>query len=202
MKYTVTSPVSVGKTVDKKAGEQELVTRELKPGDTIDLTPEEAWGISHALAEAPETPPGMDEDEAAALNSIRMRPDNPASGVMLHWQADGVARAAAEGKVSSVATKEVGHGFERANAGSLVSPLAGPGLAGHFARPSSNMTEMEKKDAPVIAKAEKELNDRAAKRAGRETASAEGKPASAVPTGEPARPPVTRPAPPPSGGSR
>ena len=49
------------------------------PGQTIELTDEQAQKLTHALADGPKpaVDPNVDGDLEAALDSIRRRPDNP-----------------------------------------------------------------------------------------------------------------------------
>lgn len=100
-KYVVTSRVSHGVTRMNKDGEVQYDprtgfavtdTKVYEPGDTIELTEEEATKIGHALEDAPveeaDTP-----ELAAALDSIRRRPDHPNSGVTATWKVDAVTAA-------------------------------------------------------------------------------------------------------------
>ncbi len=57
-----------------------------KPGDSIELSPEEAWDVRHALENPPDQAPGDSEVPAEVLESVRNNPENPNSGVELYWK--------------------------------------------------------------------------------------------------------------------
>jgi len=145
-KYKVKSPITFGAPGDED-GAVEYV--QYAPGQSIDLTEKQAWEARHALENPPKSAPlaegeeEIDEDTEEALESIRRRPDNADSGVMLHWKTDPLARHVAESRIAAqTKTKEVGHGFERANEGFTAPMLADPMPP----RPQANKTEMEKED--------------------------------------------------------
>ena len=151
--YVVRSAITYGTAKDDGAVE----TKEYLPGDKISLTEDEARSIRHALEEPPpiskkRRQTAMSGDVDAALDSIRKRPDNPDSGVMLHWQTDVVAQS---GQARVTETEEVGHGFERANAGTGTSPFTG--VSGPFVRPEANKTEMELEDEESVKAFEDKL---------------------------------------------
>lgn len=150
------------------------------PGDTVELDEHEAYSIRHALEDPPKRPsrepevvmrararrsdsgddlenlPGAEppsQEEEDALESIRKRPDNPDSGVLIHWQTNAeTANRPLRTAAAADKTLSVGHGFERAHAEpeqqanvSMGQPFGG--LA-HYGppRPWGNVTEMEKED--------------------------------------------------------
>lgn len=105
-KYVVTSRVSHATTKMDKSGEvvndprtgfAVLETKQYEPGDTIELTEEEAAKMSFALEDAPQEPvDGFDTDDpevSEALDSVRRRPDHPSSGVTATWKVDAVTAA-------------------------------------------------------------------------------------------------------------
>ncbi len=57
-----------------------------KPGSSIDLSPEEAWKIRHALVDPPKQEPGTPEVPSEVLESIRNNPENPESGIEAFWK--------------------------------------------------------------------------------------------------------------------
>ena len=182
-KYQVLSPISMG----EKDDDGNVTIRDLQPGATISLTEDEAYAIRHALRDAPTMPSKIgavrgedgeweggrdfEEEEEAAIESIRKRPDNEASGVLLHWKTDAVAVAAAERRAADAAdsatpskrgaageaadnTEALEHGFQRSSAGPGSTTDPG-GFSGRpERRPSANMTEMEKEDLPKIRQQE------------------------------------------------
>lgn len=210
-----------------RRGEEKDGTIERKvyyPGDTVELDEHEAYSIRHALEDPPKRPsrepevvmrararrtdsgddlenvPGAEppsQEEEDALESIRKRPDNPDSGVMLHWQTNAeTANRPLRTGAAADKTLSVGHGFERAHAEpeqplnvSMGQPFGG--LA-HYGppRPLENVTEMEKEDAKAISEAEEKTANR--------PGAAPRPPASQLPAqpAPPARPATPAPAPP------
>ncbi len=158
------------------------ITKEYHPGSSIEVAAMQADEIRHAL----ENPPAprraamvtdededeeLDEDEEDALESIRRRPDNPASGVQQHWKVDKLAVAAeanSRRRAAGKGTKETGGGFERANVNDQFSLQGGglndPGTA-TGPRPEANKTEMEIEEEEAIAEAREKEEKEAAKKA-------------------------------------
>lgn len=158
-KYRAKSSITLG--IPGESGEVETVVYEA--GDEVPLTEQQAWDARHALQNPPKKAPTVakatgeekepSEEEQQALESIRRRPDNMESGVMLHWKTDVVAQAAAEQGLRQNKTLETGGGFERLNEGSGINePL---GLNAPFRRPEANKTEMEREDEERNAQAAK-----------------------------------------------
>lgn len=184
-KYTVRSRIIQGKAVEPpketKEATEGLVIEETtyEAGSTIELDENEAYKMRHALVDAPVLPgdePGMvkaakkprsesgddledDENLEDALESIRNRPDNPDSGVHLHWQTQAgnaapPVRQRDLDKQQASGTAEVGHGFERAHADrSTDLPFLGGPM---FNRPDSNKTKMELEEEQKQGKGDKE----------------------------------------------
>jgi hypothetical protein len=80
--YKVKSPIKAG----NPDGRGHLVSKELKAGDSVNLSEQEAWDVRHALENPPKQAPGSDASTAKALESIRNNPENPESGVELFWK--------------------------------------------------------------------------------------------------------------------
>ena len=156
-----------------------IVMKSFAPGSSIELTKVQAEGARHALENPPpmsraamvglvtdeesELDEELDEDEEEALDSIRRRPDNPQSGVQLHWKTDRVAVNAENSRrrsSSTAGTRLTGGGFERENAGDTagVYSLTGGGIndpgTALGPRPESNKTEMEREEEETIRKAQ------------------------------------------------
>jgi hypothetical protein len=87
--FRVRTPISYG-TFDQFG---RLVQTEYQPGDTIDLTREEAEKIRHALLNPP--PPSvvraMDKEERRAYDSDVASPFHPESDAVLRWKQDGAS---------------------------------------------------------------------------------------------------------------
>jgi len=85
--YKVKSPIAW----EPRQAPKKSAARNLKPGDTIELSEEEAFDISHALEDPPETKP-IDPDSGEeplppeVLLSIKGNPENPLSGVEHYWK--------------------------------------------------------------------------------------------------------------------
>jgi hypothetical protein len=209
--YKLKSAISYGKA-DEQGG---VTIKDYPAGASIELTDAEAQEVRHALVEPPKMTyaPGtsaedielggaeeLDEDEQAALESIRKRPDNRESGVMLHWKTDPLARAAValapqpakkgkEGEAQTGTRSAGASGFDRMNTGSLNA--VGGGLTGLDVRPEANKTEMELEDEEKIAASNKELAEKAEKK--REAAGARA--STPMERTVPAAPPPSRVAP-------
>jgi hypothetical protein len=181
-KYKVKSTIQYGvRADDADPTDRGAVTTETyELGDTIELTDAEAHEMRHALLNPPpmklaaldtnEDPEEMDEDEEEALESIRRRPDNPASGVQQHWKTDRAAVDAANRATAAASagrTKATGGGFERESADAFSLQSAGlnsPGTA-HGPRPDSNKTDMEKEEEKQVQKSQEKDRKDAEKKA-------------------------------------
>jgi hypothetical protein len=114
--FKVRTPISHGLRKDDGSVE----SKEYLPGDTIELTLEEAVAISHAIEKAPTSVKKLPKDVQEAVDSVRNRPDHPDSGIQADWKVDAFARANAGGarrasEVGIAANEAIGHGFERSN---------------------------------------------------------------------------------------
>lgn len=153
-KYTVRTTILDSKATDAKDAEGKTVYEQKTylPGSSIELEENEAYKMRHALEDAPNKPgdePGIvkaakkprseggddldDPELDAALESIANRPDNPESGVHLHWQTQ------AGNAAPPIRQRNLEGGAEIPVDVNANQNLSGP----QFARPDSNKTKME-----------------------------------------------------------
>lgn len=178
-KYKVRSRILHGKLAEGKDPQGDPIYEQTtyEAGSEIDLEENEAYKMRHALVDAPTKPgdePGVvkaarkprseggddledDENLEEALESIRNRPDNPDSGVHLHWQtqAGNAAPPVRERNLEKGGQQsaEVGHGFERAHADPKSEQFLGGPM---FTRPDSNKTKMEIEEEQKQGKGDKD----------------------------------------------
>ncbi len=98
MSYVVKTPISHG--VASETRRQKSTSKNYAVGDKIDLTPEEAFEIRHALENPPEGAPGMKESDKEAAESIRNNPENPDSGIEMFWKTQPDATKRTEANIS------------------------------------------------------------------------------------------------------
>ena len=83
--YKVKSPIAWEPTQAPKKS----AARNLKPGDSIELTEDEAFDIGHALEEPPETKGGAEVEEQLppeVIASLKGNPEHHMSGIELYWK--------------------------------------------------------------------------------------------------------------------
>ena len=87
--YKVKSSISYGEEKDGKS-----TTKNYGPGDSIELSPEQAYEIRHALVNPPHLASitKMTAAEKAAYDSAVNAPDHKDSGVQANWKLDQFAR--------------------------------------------------------------------------------------------------------------
>jgi hypothetical protein len=83
--YKVKSRIQGGPS----AAPKKTAAKTYNPGDSIELSEEEAFEIGHALEEPPETKGGADVEEQLppeVLLSIKGNPEHPLSGIEHYWK--------------------------------------------------------------------------------------------------------------------
>jgi hypothetical protein len=158
--FKVRSAISHGTKNDKG----EVESKDYNPGDTIELTKEEALTMSHALEKAPTGLEDLPKDVQEAVKSVRNKPEHRDSGVQLDWKVDDAAREALGGtrQMSPTAVKAneaIGAGYERSNEPDATSGEEVKGRVGVRASeiaPGEEVSEGEKKEAPKDSAAKDE----------------------------------------------